>query len=59
MHIACSINKSYIQHCSAMILSVLQSTIAEEIHIHVLHKELNHNDETLMQNLFTNKYNVK
>lgn len=52
MHIACSINKEYIPHMCAMVLSACLNTSAKKIVIHVLHAELDKIDESIIKDEF-------
>jgi len=52
MHIACSINKEYIPHMCAMLLSAYTHTAASKIDIHVLHADLDLEDQMTIKNEF-------
>ncbi|GEM_PF-1203678 len=56
MHIACSINKDYIPHMCAMLLSAFTHTTVNKIDIHVLHADLDLENQMTIRNEFM-KYN--
>lgn len=52
MHIACSINQEYIPHMCSMIISAYQNTISSKINVHVLHSDLDSENQLKIKNEF-------
>ncbi|MGE7110289.1 glycosyltransferase family 8 protein [Lysinibacillus sp. NPDC047702] len=53
MQIACSINKEYIPHMCAMLLSAYQNTSVGKLNVHVLHADLDEKDQCKIIDEFT------
>ncbi len=56
LHITCSTDINYLQHCMAMLCSVLENNIKHNITIHLLHHQLPKNSQSLLIEM-CNKYN--
>ncbi|GLC87812.1 glycosyltransferase family 8 protein [Lysinibacillus piscis] len=57
MHVACSTNKQFIQHMCVMLQSLITNT-NENVFVHILHTELDENDQYFIQNLFKNQKKI-
>lgn len=52
MEIACSIDKQYIPHMCAMLLSLYENTKVKKIGVHILHSDLTIVDQQVIKNTF-------
>lgn len=51
LHIACSTDSKYVQHCMAMLCSLFENNSEQDFHVHMLHHDLPSADQQLIATL--------